>query len=236
MEIDPWSTNYIVILALTCVVLTVKLILILYLGRKIHLKNKDANVTSSGLINAFFIVLIALFISRIFFSIFDFDLTYFNILYYTNSTNIWFWKIAIVISGLGYLYLMLFVDKKILQNKFKGIFAYLFIAGLIFIIVYSPQNSNDFSLMSTILAISMIGVIMIPLVFLYMAIKTPGEVRRTALTVFMGLALYLIGTLAVNEGIVGLMVQYEIVLYIISTACKSLGLILITIGATKLQI
>ena len=76
------------------------------------------------------------------------------------------------------------LDKKILSFKFKGIFAYFYLAGLIFAIIYPINSYADFVIVSSVTVYAGLGAAIIPLIFLYIAIKSTGEVRRTSILSF----------------------------------------------------
>jgi hypothetical protein len=192
--------------------------------------------------NTTFILILAIFISRIIFSIFDFIETQYDINFYAQPIiNNWTWKIGIVISGLGYIYMIYFLDKQILHFKFKGIFAYIYLAGLVFAIAYPISTYTDFQLVSSVTVYTGLGFAIIPLAFLYIAIKSTGDVRKTALLIFLSIVFIAVSGLLVNANFIGpLIIAYGgsviFPIYLVFAAGTSLGLILLVIGARKFQI
>ncbi len=182
---------------------------------------------------AVFILILAIMIARILYAVFDIVLTQFDTGLY--ATYNWWWKAGIVVSGLSFVNMIFFLDKKILSFKFKGIFAYFYLAGLIFAIIYPINSYADFVTVSSVTVYAGLGAAIIPLIFLYIAIKSTGEVRRTSYIIFFAIIIYIAAGLSVNANFIAL-VGGPFIVYLLFAIGNSVGIILLVIGARKFQI
>lgn len=241
MTISPGSFVFGLILGLTIFIMVVQAGIFVYLGRRILEKRKEKEIVSFDFIFGVFLLILFLLIARIFYSIFDFYYTQFDQSLYYISPNIWFWKMGEVFTGIGPAILIFIIDKKILGFKFKGILSYILIAGIIAGFVYPVSNTFDFQMVSSIGLISGFGAAIIPIIFIYIASKSTGEVKKIAILILVGFILYIVGSLLVLDNLVTFLVSLygsnmQIVLYITSTGLKSIGLIIFSFGATKFKI
>mgnify|MGYP006288605489 CR=1 FL=1 len=120
---------------------------------------------------------------------------------------------------------MLFtVDRKILQFKFKGIFAYVLLAAAIIQIVYPTSTPSDFDLISTIGVIGSLAAFMIPIFFFYIGAKT--GMKKIAWTIAFGTIVYTIGSSLVGETFIGVFLSVGLtkdVIYLLHASLKALG-------------
>lgn len=222
---------------MTLVILLFKLLLAIYLGKNVYDRKKNAGKLKIDFLFSIFILLIFLFISRLFFIYFDFFLTEFNEALYYQFPNYIYWKLGIIFSSIGIAFVLYIIDRKVYNFKFKGIFAIIVIIG-IFMVIFIPINSAaDFNTASFLVIFAQIGTVLIPLMFIYIAIKTPG-LRKTALFIAFGFIFYGLAALLINESFVTLMrdlfgPQIHVILFFLFMLFKIIGLGLITKGVTQ---
>jgi len=230
-----------ILFGLTILVDIIKFILFLILLKNlIQYKNKRER-PAYNLLVGFTILMFCLFLSRFFYIIFDFVLTKFNISLYPLSPNIWFWKLGSATSSIGLIHILYFLDKKIYNLKFKGIFGILPLIGAIILILFPIKNLEDFQILSFISIFFATGAIIVLIIFTDLIRKTVGSVRRMGIFIVTGLILWTIGGTFLNINIVNYFIEMignwiQIPIYIISAMIKIIGLILFSNGAIKLEI
>jgi hypothetical protein len=240
MAIVPNSTNFYIIFALTLVVIAAKSILVVFTGKKLMINRKSDEKVASDFLFAVFILFSSMLISRIFFAIFDFYLTKFDVSNYWMVPNVTFWKLGIMIVSLGETYVVYIIDKKILNFKIKGIIELVMIVGIILVVAYPVNSPADFDIVSILTFIPNAGMILFPIVFIWLGRRSSGEVRNTSFALAWGAALYLIGSIFVNAGILNFLnstfsASFDVFLYFIQTITKILGIVLIAYSASKFR-
>ncbi|MHA1681054.1 MAG: hypothetical protein ACTSUE_08600 [Promethearchaeota archaeon] len=237
MAIIPDSIEFNIIFWVTACIVVVKGLMIIYMEIKIRKKKAEGSIAIT-FIRAVFVVILCLLVSRIFYMIFDFYYTKFDTLLYPGEPQIWYWKTGQLIAGLGQVYLVLVTDRKILNFKFKGIFAYILLAGLIFGFFYPINTMADFEFISTISIIPMLGILIVLIVFINIAIKSSGRVRRTAVILVIAFLIYTLAALLVNAGIISALesaigVPVDVYMYLIQSVLKAIGITMLAIGASR---
>nr|MDO8086657.1 hypothetical protein [Candidatus Sigynarchaeum springense] len=166
----PIPTGYEIIFMLTLVIILVKLVLGIYLAIKVKKSKKEENPVAPVFIGAVMLLMFLWAISRTLFMIFDFFLTKYDTDFYAQ--HVWWWKSGSLFAAVGVIAILFIIDKKILSNKFKGIFAYLMLAGTILQFVY-PVNTYDpdFIVASTIGILGSATSFLVPILFLYIGKK-----------------------------------------------------------------
>ncbi len=182
------------------------------------------------------------FISRLLLTIFDFSLTHFDASKFYLVPNVIFWKIAFFIL---YTTLAIFIynlDKKALEFKFKGVFGFIVLGLNIGLLFFPVANKADFTAMEYYaLSITFIAII-IPIFFLYIAIKAPSksDLRKFSLAMAFGFIIYAIGANLLGEGILApIRESYGelavLAIWIVSLILKTIGLLTFAYGATKIK-
>lgn len=238
MVIEAGSFEYNLFLVLTIIIITTKIVLGIYLAKKILDRKKEEGKIKFDFLIAIFLMIIGLLISRILYSIFDFYLTGFDPNKYYLSPNIWFWKIAGLIAVSGLAVVLFVIDKKILGFKLKGLLAYIILAVHIIVIIYPVNSTEDFELISTVSIVDVAICIVIPAVFLYVGIKAPDR-RKVSFMFAFGVIIYMAGVLMPAEFIVSTFESAygsgaRITLYMLFLIFKTTGLSLAAYAATKL--
>ncbi|MGQ4876369.1 MAG: hypothetical protein ACP6IY_20085 [Promethearchaeia archaeon] len=237
MIIEPSNPEYNLLFVLYIMLLAMKLILIIYLGKKVIIRRKEEDFKAYDFLFSVFVLMICAFISRLLYLYFDFVLTKFDSDTFYLVPNVIVWKLAGFIGSLGFAFVLFIIDKKILDFKFKGIFAYIIIATSLFILFYPVNNSKDFEFVSALgLIPNLIGSV-IPIIFLYIGIKAPG-LRKTAFLIAFGVIIYGIGANLVSEFILAPLreiygSQVVILMFFLFLVFKITGLIMVSYGTTK---
>ena len=236
MSIQPNSPEYNIIVALTITLLVVKLIISLYLGKKMIERKKETGKISYGFISSLFVLLICLFISRLFYFQFDFISTQMDPTTYHIFPNYIPWKIAAVVSAFGYANFIFIIDRKILGFKLKGFITYIIILVSIIIILMPVQSSADFDTISLLFLPINGAAIVIPIVFFYIGYKKE-EWRSPAYLMAISVILYAIGANVLNESILTAIDSagsyIRVVMFLISLSLKTIGLVIIAYSTTQ---
>nr|MDO8111998.1 hypothetical protein [Candidatus Sigynarchaeota archaeon] len=234
----PIPDGYEIPFILTLIILLVKLILCIFLSYKVAKKRKEENVVAIQFLSGVLFLMLVLFLSRILYMIFDFFLTKFVQVTYPIFPNIWYWKTASLISAYGIGVLLLIIDRRILQFKFKGIFAIIVFAAATFQFFYPVSTTDDFQFVSTIGVVGSMAMLVIPILFFWIGAKTPG-LRKIAFSVAFGAIIYAVGGSLVSATFINIFIGVGLtqdMVYAISIGMKAVGLVLITYGATHFSI
>lgn len=236
------SFEFKLILVLTIITVLFKLVMVLYLGNKIRQAKRDTGPSSTEFMTGMWIFMLALLISRIFYMIFDFYFTKFDMTKYADLPDVWFWKTGQMISGLGIAYLIDVVDRKILQRKFKGILTFIMVAGAIMVMVIPINTLDDFALVSTVSMIPQLGVVIVPFVFISLGLKATGELRQTSWMIVLASILLAFASIVVNGGIVNALNaalapnSIDVYLYLVQMVCKIGSYSLFVIASNRFKI
>jgi hypothetical protein len=176
-------------------------------------------------------------VSRLCYIYFDFFLTTFHTNLYYVFPNIWYWKAASFIAAIGVAVVVWTVDRKILQNKFKGILAIIMICAAVVQLLYPVSDDASFNTVSMIGIVGSIGAFLIPILFLWIGIKTPG-LRKIAFAIVFGTIIYVLGNSLPNSNILALFMglgMSQDLVYLVSTLMKTTGLLLLAIGGSQFK-
>ncbi len=113
------------IFVLTITIIIVKLSLLIYLQHKIKIKKMKDSLAGIQFLQGLSILLVGLIVSRILFTYFDFVITDFDANTYGTFPAWFIWKISMIAVCSTLIYMLWTLDKNILQNKMKGIPAYI---------------------------------------------------------------------------------------------------------------
>ena len=211
----------------TLIIMAVKLSLILFIAYKIVKKRKEKiRRASPGVL--FWIT--CLLISRILYTIFDYFLTKFDTSTYVDFPNLWYWKTASLLLAIGVAVLLIFIDRRVLHNKFKGIFGIIIIIAGAVQFFYPVHDLQEFAIASGIGTAADFCAFFIPILFIWIAIKTP-ELRKISLAVAIGAIVYVVGGTLVSPTFINLLGLTQDIMYAIDTILKTIGLVMISYGA-----
>lgn len=216
--------------------------IVVYLSVKIH-KRKRENSLAIPFMRGFMILILCLFLSRIFYMIFDFYFTTgptqaFDQSLYANHPGVYFWQIGQFIASIGLAVIVFMTDRQLLGFKFKGLFAYIVLAGGIFALVYPVNNLNDFNFVETVGILPNLGFIVTFLCLVNIAIKTTGVVRRNASILIFAIVCYVIAALIVNASLINALtamfgIEMDVYVYLLQAILKIIGITMMAYGASR---
>ncbi len=202
------------------------------------MKRKMGVVAGVKFLTGTLVMITGLLISRIIFAYFDFILTDFNEMNYATFPSFIYWKIAMFIASVTLTYLLWILDKVVIENKFKGIPAIIPMVVIIVVVILPVNSLDDFRLISMLSTVVNIAALFIPLVFFYVGVQSVGAIRRNAVNIAIGILIYAIAAVVVNESIVSaldalLQFQTRTMLWWISIIGKCIGLTMFSISSVK---
>ena len=234
MSITPGSFEFQLLFFFSICVLAVKLFIILFIGKQIIRRTKEDGFFT---LDAFFgtlILVLGLFIGRIFLIYFDFYLTEFDPDNYYLMPNIIVYKISQLVVFLGILSVFYITETKVLELKTKGFLSYALLVPALFIFFYPVNSSEDFEFYNLLnfMIMSIIGII--PLVYCYLGIKTPAF-RKSSFLFATGILVYLLGTILVGEAVLSSIrdvygPESHLFVYFLNLLFKFIGLTVATYG------
>nr|MDO8084135.1 hypothetical protein [Candidatus Sigynarchaeum springense] len=239
MMIQPGSPEQWILASLTLGIIIFKVVLLIVLLAKFNTKRREQGIVALYFLKAVIILFLCLAISRSLALTFDFFLTYLDMDLYVVGYNIYFWKLAMVISNIGNLAVLYTLDTKVLGKKLKYIPEIIMAVGLVVILFFPVSEKPDFVLLSQILIVAMAVSAIIPLVFLYLGIKIPG-LRKTAFLIFFGILIYIGAGLLVNGNTLDSIIKSSgvsiVVVYTLYLVIKLAGLSILAYGTTKFKL
>ncbi len=227
-------------LTLTILLLIVKGLLCVYLGKKLLDKKKETGKWTMTFVTAFFFLLVSLLVSRLIYMDFDFILTQFDPDTYYLMPNLLAWKFGVLFSTVGFVILLVILDYKVLKFKLKGIPAF-FVLGVVALILFIPvNNSDDFVFVSGLGIIGGAAGFMVLVIFLYIGIKIPG-LRRPAFLILAGLITYVAGSVLYSEYVVAILISIyglgiRVIAYSLFMFLKIIGLFIMSYSVTKFSL
>ncbi|TFG00401.1 MAG: hypothetical protein EU541_02420 [Promethearchaeota archaeon] len=238
MAITSLENN--ILFILTVILLIGKAIFALYLGKTVYEKKKNLGYLEFDFLFGFFIFIVFLFISRIFYMIFDSFLTQFDPSLQYLPQNIIFWKLGSFFSLIGVSFILFIIERAIFKFKFKCIPS-IFVIISNFIILFTPSNTLiDFRILSILLFVSFSVSLIIPITFIYNGIKYP-EIRKVSIMLGVGALIFFIATGSVSHILsdpikIFLSEKWEIFKYFPFFIGKLIGLAIVSYFSTNLFI
>lgn len=238
MPITPLENT--ILFALTVILLIGKAIFAVYLGKTVYEKKNNLGYLELDFLFGFFIFIVSLFISRIFYMIFDSFLTQFDPSLQYLPENIIFWKLGCLFSGIGVTFILFIIERAIFKFKFKCIPSLFVLIANLVILFYPAYTLIDFQILSIILFISFSISLLIPITFIYNGIKYP-EIRKVSILLGVGALIFFIGTASVSNIISDPLKlifgeNYEIIKYFPFFILKLIGLAIVSYYSTNLFI
>ena len=227
-------------LIFTIKLLIAQLLIALYLLIKIKNREKESKRINFEFSFIIFILMVWLSISLVLYAHFNFNLTHFNPNKYHLYPYVFVWKLASLISFIGYTIVLYIIDKEVLDFRIKGIPAYIVVVVAITQFLWPVSQPEDFEFIATLGIIGMVVAIVITIIFFNIGKKTPG-LRLASYLIALGVLVYVIGSSLLVETIV---IQLEVVfsaeirvfLYVLSLSLNITGLILAAYGVVKFSL
>jgi hypothetical protein len=240
MAIVPNTPEFTFLFILVIINLAVKMTFAIYLGSKVARRNKEKGKFEFDFLFSVFIVAVGAFISRSIYLYYDFVLVQFNEANLWIYPNVVYWKWGGLIGALGLITVLYTIDKKVLNNKFKGIIAYYALTVILIQFFWPINTKEDFEFASSLMLFGLIAFAVIPVIFLYLAVKTPG-LRGICLLMFFGILIYAGGSFIVSENFLAPIreafgEQADFTAYVIFYVSKIIGLGMLVYGVTRFSL
>ena len=241
MAIVAGSWQFYTILAFTLFIVSLKFTVVVYLTKQMNNIKKEGENLGLSFINGIRILMLMFLISRIFYMVFDFYYTKFDLSLYAISPNYWFWKLGSFFSGLGIAYLIWVVEKTVLQNKYKGFFTYYVLIGCILILVWPVNDLDDFNMNSLFVPLTQLGILVVVIIFFNIFRKATGEMKKVAACMILAIGLYAFGSILVLSNIIDYANatyggNMDVYFYMARAIIKSIGFVLFAYVARKFRI
>lgn len=237
MDINSIEFNLFIIL--TLILLGTKLIFFLYLGKEVIGNKKRRGVFEYDFLFGFFILIVCLFFSRLFYMYFDLILTQTDPEKQYLPQNVIYWKIGGFIAAVGLAFVLFTIEKIILKFKLKGIPCIILISSFIFVLFFPVNSAEDYEVISIFILFPFCLALLIPVIFTIVGVKYP-EIRKICFLLTFGVIIYLLGNFIVHRYFKSFFIWFNedsvIIKYLISAILKILGLFIISYCGTNLYI
>ena len=135
---------------------------------------------------------------------------------------------------------MYYLDKKILNFKFKGVFAYYLLIGVLIILFYPVNSSENFVNMCLSSFFTYTIYLTNIFLFAYFAVKTP-QARKSSLLFIFGFILYALGSIISDELVLKPIVimfgfQVRIIIHIIVSVLLIASILFLYLGGCGLML
>ncbi len=202
--IDPDSWNFQLSMVLTIVIIIIKLGLGCFFLVQVMRKRDQENRVGWYFFLGVCLFLLLMGLSRIFYFIFDYNLTQFDTTRYLNPpSNLWYWRLGSIFSIASMGTFLFFLDRHVLGNKFRTIPTILLFSVAVIHAVFPVSNvETDFFILSLIGTIAGFLVLLVPIVFFWLGYRNP-TIRTTAYLIALSTIIYAAGGFLIGESVVG---------------------------------
>jgi hypothetical protein len=210
-----------------------------YLGMKIKAKIQSTGIKRLDFLFSVFLLIFGLGIARLLYGYYDFFLTKFDPNLLWIKPNVYIWQVATFIGGFAGALVLFAVERDIYRFKFKLIPTAIIIIVSFTQLLYPINSEADFKLVSNLGTIGMFSSIIIVITFVYLAIKSSGEMRRVSWILVCSLIGYAIIGMLMSEPILNALDEafgLRNVIVLLVPIAKLVFLSLFGYGATKLHI
>lgn len=222
----------------TIILIGGKFALAFYLHTKIRAKVALTGVKRLDFLYGVFILILGLGLARLTYGYYDFFLTKFDPNLLWVRPNVYFWQVATFIGGFTGAFVLFAVERDIYRFKLKLIPTTV-IMGVAFVQLFYPIRSQaDFALVSNLGTIGMLSSVIVVFTFVYLAVKSSGEMRRVSLVLVFSLIGYALTGMLMSEPILNAIdvgFGLRTVIIILVPIAKLVFLGLFGYGATKFQ-
>lgn len=232
--------NLLVPWIMTILIIIFKFAIAIFLGTIASKQIKEEKQFRLTFIFAMTIFCFTLGLSRTCYFIFDFYLTKLNPDLFYIEPNIWFWKMGNLFTSLGGIFVLYTIDKTVYQKKLRLIPEIVLLAVALTQFLYPVTDKASFDTVSAIGTIGSIFTIIIPITFIWLAIKSAGQVRRTSLILGIGIVVYgVVGQLLsepVLQSIEAVLPNARLIVWIVVPITKIVVLSFMAYAATQFRI
>ncbi len=197
---DPSDTNFWIAYALTIFIIVAKFTLSGYLFKKY----RTVEVTGQHKLNFIMgmcLLIFGLGIARSIYFYYDFYLTKYdpNLLYI--MPNVLYWKTALFIGTLFSLPLLYVVERDVYQFKTKRIPTIILGLMSLVVLLFPITSKADFEFVSLIGSLSFLLALLVPAAFIYLAIKTSGQLKKVSIMLATAIIAYGIISVLMSENV-----------------------------------
>ena len=222
-------------LTLNIIILAIKFLFAIYLGKKILLKKKDKGYLEFNFISSYCIMMLLSSIASCFFIY----LLFFDPNEYYKMPIVIYWKLATVIEYISYIPVFFVIEWKVLNFKLKAIPSFILLIISLLILFYPIDSQDDIEFLSNFVIVAVIAGFFIFATFLYIGIKIPG-LRKPALLYVFGAIINTIGQQLTAETIlISMRDEYGLTMYtimqIFALILRILGLVLVVAGISHFE-
>jgi len=238
-SMDTSETNFWIAFALTIFIIVSKFTLSGYLFRKY----RSVEVVGQHKLNFIMgmcLLIFGLGISRTIYLYYDFFLTKYDPELLYIMPNVLYWKIALFIGTLFSLPLLYVVERDVYQFKTKKIPTIILGIMAVIVLIFPIKSKSDFEFVSLIGSLSFLLALLVPAAFIYLAIKTSGQLKKVSLMLALAIIAYGIISMLMSENVLAAldaaMPGIRTFIIILFPICKVISLILITYSTVNFRI
>ena len=147
------------------------------------------------------LLIFGLGVSRSIYFYYDFYLTNYDPNLLFQVPNVYYWKTALFIGTIFSLPLLYVVERDVYQFKTKNIPTTILIIMAVIIFVFPIESKEDFEFVSLIGTLSFLIALLVPAAFIYIAIKTSGQLKKVSITLATAIIAYGIFSMLMSENI-----------------------------------
>ncbi len=222
-------------LTLNLILLAIKLIFSVYLGRVILRKKDEDGIMEFNFVTSYFLLLILTAIANLFFIY----LLFFDSDTYHLMPIVIIWKLATFFEYLSYIPVFIAIEWRVLNLKLKGIPSSVLIFIALLVLFYPIDSQEDIQFLSSFVIVAVIAGVFIFIVFLYLGIKIPG-LRKPAFLYIFGAIINTVGQqLGAENLLIFFSEEYGQPAYtsmqILSLTLRVIGLLLAVIGISQFE-
>ena len=222
-------------LMLNLILLAIKLLFSVYLGRIIIRKKKESGILEFNFITAYFLLLLLTALANTFFIY----LLFFNPNMYHLMPIVIFWKLASFFEYISYFPVFIVIEWRVLNFKLKGVPSSILVFIALLILIYPIDSKEDIEFLSSFVLVAVIAGLFIFAVFLYLGMKIPG-LRKPAFLYVFGAIINTIGQqLGAENLLIFLAEEYGPPMYtimqIFSLTLRVIGLLMAVMGISRFE-
>ena len=136
------------------------------------------------------------------------------------------WRLSTAIGTTGLVFLMYQLEVIIMKKKTKFLFTILTVVTVIPALILGVAGKDEVSIVRIILYAGNLLVIVIPLFYLYLAVKTSGTPRKRAIGAAFGMLLTFLGVVFNSSVGKTLFADQVYITYVLYGICSTLGIII----------
>ncbi|MEX2683059.1 MAG: hypothetical protein Q6373_015830 [Candidatus Sigynarchaeota archaeon] len=238
IQLDPliWSISFYATIA----VIVAKFSIAAFIGRRVALQSKNQAKRRLTFLGAAFLLILCLGISRLIYFYYDFFLTNFNPDLLWRTPQVYYWQAATCIGGYSGAFLLFVLERDIYRFKTCLIPTGLIVAVATFQLLYPIDSVDAFKLVSTVGLLGTFASVIAVITFIYIAIKSPGLMRRVCIALVFGLVLFALAGMVMSENLLATLDAafpgMRTIIIVAVPIVKIVSLVIIAWGAVHFQL